>query len=265
VTDKMSKKELKQPDTFQKVGAEARDWMAARQRWLALAVAGVLGVGLLIALVSYFSRRSDERTLGNLGEALAPLVQPVGAAAMTQPGEPSFKSEAEQTAALRNKLVEFQQANSNAGRANQLAAFGLGHAELQLGNPAAALPHFETFLKDASKDDPLAVSALEGKGYALEAKGDLDGALKAFDELAQRNSAEFLKGMGRYHHGRILLAKNQPAEAMGVFLETQTAFPGTQAAQLSEERVNALTAQGVVPKLNANSPPAAAPSSKDGG
>ena len=62
MADKMSKKELKAPDTFQKVGGEARDWMAERQKLVTTVVALVLGVGLLVALVSYFSKRSDEQT-----------------------------------------------------------------------------------------------------------------------------------------------------------------------------------------------------------
>ena len=48
--------------------------------------------------------------------------------------------------------------------------------------------------------------ALEGIGLALEGKGDLDGALKAFREL-ENTDTRGLKELGMYHQARILFAK----------------------------------------------------------
>ena len=44
---------------------------------------------------------------------------------------------------------------------------------------AARLTAFDDYLKGSTADDPLRPTALEGKGYALEAKKDYDGAMAA--------------------------------------------------------------------------------------
>jgi tetratricopeptide (TPR) repeat protein len=264
VADKMSKKELKSPDTFQKVGGEARDWMASRQKLIATAVAAVLGIGLLVALVSYFSRRSDEQTQAGLGDALRPLTEPVAGKAQAQPGQKPFGSEREQTEAARTKLAEYQKAHGE-GAAGLTALLGLAHAEMHLGNNEVALPLFEDYSKKAAKEDPLVATALEAKGYLLEAKGDLAGAMAAFEDLAARNTGEFMKGLGQYHRGRLLMVQDKKQEAATVFQETQTQFPNTQAATWSGERLSALAGMGVVPQPAAAPAPAAPAAAADGG
>lgn len=66
---------------------------------------------------------------------------------------------------------------------------------------------------ELAKHDPdVRLRAAEGIGLAREAKGDLDGALKAFKELENADVVGF-KGLGLLHAARIHYAKGDKAKA----------------------------------------------------
>jgi tetratricopeptide (TPR) repeat protein len=62
-------------------------------------------------------------------------------------------------------------------------------------------------------DADVRARATEGVGYALEGKGDVDGALAAFKEL---ESIDGSKEQGQYHQARLLLAKGDKDGAKAI-------------------------------------------------
>jgi hypothetical protein len=85
-----------------------------------------------------------------------------------------------------------------------LARMGLAGVLFDRGKHKEALAEFR-----AVKDDPLAqvdtdlrARAIEGIGLSQEALGDLEGAKKAFHELANQDSAP-LSALGLYHQARL--------------------------------------------------------------
>jgi tetratricopeptide (TPR) repeat protein len=249
-SEKMIQRELKQPDAFQRVGAEARDWLIARQTLVVLAVAVVLVGGLATALISYFSHRGDADAAKELGHALEILERPViptpeGAQLTPQDGEPvPFKSAQEQDQALVKALTDFRTAHKGTKSATT-AALPLGKAEYRLGNQDAAVAAYTEFLKDAAQNDPMRAAALEGQGYAYEAQQKYDQALASFDEMSKVDAAGYLEGMGQYHRARILTLQGKKDDAAAVLVKIPAEHSGSAAARLAAERTALLAAEGV--------------------
>lgn len=249
MAEKMTaRKELRQPDALQRVGVEAQSWLQARQRAVGIAVIAILLVGLVAAIASYFAQRGEEQAQRDLGAALRVLERPVretpaGAPAPTGDDAPFATQQAKDEAVVKS-LTDFR--TTHAGKdAAATAALPLAQAQHRLGKHDEAIALYDEFLKSAPGGSPLTAQALEGKGYAFEAKGDLEGALAAFDKLASDNKAPFLAGMGHFHRARILEAQGKKDEAARVLSDLQTQSPDTAAARMAKERLSLLATQGV--------------------
>src|SRR5689334_20287908 len=107
---KDEQKELKKPDEFQKLGAEAVPFLEQHGRQVVLVVGGILAVGLVIAVGSSMSGRGEETASRDFGAALKVLERNVNATATeVKPGEdPPFKTEAEKDEAIAKALSEFR-------------------------------------------------------------------------------------------------------------------------------------------------------------
>lgn len=265
-SEKMIQKELKQPDAFQRVGAEARDWLIERQTLVITAVGVVLVGGLVFTLINYFSDRGESTAAKELGQALEILDRPVVSMPEGANLEPvngtaqPFKSAKEQDEALVKALTDFRTSHKGSKSATT-AALALGKAESRLGNQDAAVANFSEFLKDAAQNDPMRAAALEGQGYAFEAQQKYDDAIASFDKMSSVDAGGFLEGMGQFHHARILILQGKKDEAAALLVKIPVEHAGSAAARLSTERIALLSAQGVkIPE-----PPQPAGGSKDGG
>jgi tetratricopeptide (TPR) repeat protein len=265
-SEKMIQRELKQPDAFQRVGNEAREWLIARQTLVIIAVVVVLVGGMAAALINYFNGRSEQRAAQELGKALGILERPVvstpeGAQLTPEDGEePPFKSAQEQDQALVKALTDFRAANKGTSSATT-AALALGKAQLRLGQYDAAVAAFSDYLKDAQQKDPMRAAALEGQGYAYEAQQKYDQALASFDEMSKVDAGGYLEGMGQYHHARILITQGKKDEAAAMLVKIPVEHAGTAGARLATERTALLAAEGVkIPE-----PPKPTEGPKDGG
>jgi tetratricopeptide (TPR) repeat protein len=264
--EKMTQKELKQPDAFQRLGHEAQDFLIERQSLIGTVAVVLLVGGLAAALVNYFSGRSEERASKELGKALSILERQVvpkieGATLTPQPGEePPFTSAKEQDEALVKALTDFRAAHGGS-RAAATAALPLGKAQYRLGTHEPAIASFDAFLKEAPQDEPLRAAAFEGKGYAFEAQQKYDDALKAFEEMSKVKTGDYLQGMGDYHRARILILQGKKDDAAALLVKIPVDHANSAAARLASERTSLLAAEGV--KIPA--PPAPAEAKQDGG
>jgi len=247
VSDKLTKQELKEPDAFMKVGAEARDWLQTRWQWVAITSAIVLVGGAGLALASYFSGRGEEQASRRLGEVVKILSRPVSES--TEPAapdakEPPFKSDREKQEAVRKAFEDFR-AEYKGTHAAQVAALPLADAYLKLQEYDKSIETAKDFLKTAPKEEPLRAAALEKLGYAHEGKKEYELAAAAFQELAKDNKSEFLAGMGEYHGSRMLILQGKKDDAAKQLSELSTSHPGTAAARLAADRLTVLATEGV--------------------
>jgi tetratricopeptide (TPR) repeat protein len=247
---KDEQKELKQPDEFQKLGAEAVPFLEQHGRQVVMIVGGVLAVGLVIAIIASMGGKGEETASRDFGASLKVLERQVNATTTeVKPGEePPFKTEAEKDEAIVKALSEFRAKHAGT-KAAVSAALPLSQAYLRQNKPDDALKLVDEYIAKAEQNDPLRPAAYEARGYALEAQKKYDDALNAFDLLAKENKTDFMKGMGLYHRARMLLLKGDTASAAKTLSEIENAAPGSAAARLAKDRISTLTAQGVdVPK-----------------
>jgi tetratricopeptide (TPR) repeat protein len=262
MAERLTRKELRAPDAFQKAGFQARDWLQDKQRLVILGAVAMLLAGGGVAVASYLSNRGEVEASMALANALKVVERPVRTE--TQPSaepdaEPPFSSQSEKDEALVKQLSEVRQKYPRS-RAAIAAELSIGEAQLRLGRPDDAMRAFEDFLKVIPSDNPLRAEALEGEGYAYEAKGQLDRALSSFDALSRDNKTDFLNGMGLYHRGRILSEQGKKQEAAEAFAQISSAYPNSPAARLASDRLAVLAEQGIKPP-----PPAASNLQPDAG
>jgi tetratricopeptide (TPR) repeat protein len=91
------------------------------------------------------------------------------------------------------------------------------------------------------KNGALRFLAAEGLGYALEAKGDLDGALAAFVKL-QPDEKGFYRDQSLYHQARILAKKGDKAGALTLYKQILEKWPQSSLKTDVTNRVASLEA-----------------------
>ncbi|KFE70116.1 tetratricopeptide repeat protein [Hyalangium minutum] len=266
-SEKMTQRELKQPDAFQQMGAEAQHWLVERQTIVALAVGVLLVGGLIVAMFAYFSHRSETKAAKELGAALEILDRPIvptpegtEAKPVAEGDKAPFRTAQDQDGELVKALTAFRNAYKGTTSATT-AALPLAKAQYRLGKVDEALAAYAEFLKDAPQNDPMRAGALEGQGYAYEAQQKYDQALASFDEMSKVDSGGYLEGMGQYHRARILILQGKKEDAAAVLVKLPIDHPGSAAARLATERTSLLAAEGVkIPP-----PPEPEAGKKDGG
>lgn len=255
---KQKRKELEAPDAFQRTGGQIRDWIVSKQKVFFGVVVAALGILLVAAVVRTVDDKKETRADQALATALEVVSRPVSA---TKPADgtaddQTFASEKEKDQAIVQALEAFRKQFPNSDAA-LTAALSLGQAQLRLGQYDEALASFQEFLDHRPAQDVLRPLALEGKGYALEAKNQLDQALSAFAQLSDSKS-QLLSGMGLYHQARIFILQQKKEEAAKVLAQIPIEYPNTAAAKLAKDRLDLLAAQGVKP------PPTAAAATTPG-
>ncbi len=97
---------------------------------------------------------------------------------------------------------------------NTLAKLGLAGASLEKGDLQNAIDNYEAVLRTplAAADLDVKGRAIEGTGLALEQKGDLDAALKSYEELAKIDAKGF-EELGLYHQARVHAHKGDKEKA----------------------------------------------------
>jgi len=245
LSEKLSRKELKQPDAFMKAGSVARGWFQENVRLVTIVVGvALLAVGGAVA-ADYLHGKTEEEASQVLGDRLKMLDRPISESATTSGDDAPFKSAQERDEAVVKSMEELR-SKYGGTKAARTAALIASSADFRLKKYDEAIKGYTEFLKDAHHpEEPLRAAALEGQGYAFEAKGDLDQALAAYERLERENKSDFLPGMGLYHRGRVLVLQNKKEDAAKVLVDLESAHPNSEAAKLAQTKLNELKAQGV--------------------
>lgn len=111
----------------------------------------------------------------------------------------------------------------------------------------------------AAADPDVRGRCIEGIGFALEAKGDLDGALKVFKELDTITGIKTYKELGFYHQARLLAAKGEKDQALKLIKDARDRL------QTTGEARNASYLMGVLEELQRKVDPTSLPRRGVGG
>jgi hypothetical protein len=183
---------------------------------LVLGVAGGLGW----QGYSYYSSRKLEKAADSLMVGVAnedghvEAAPPGSAAAPTEDLRPRFATREQQLQAATEAYQLATDGSASRGT-TILAQLGLAGVLFDQGKYDDALVAYRA-VKDSAlaKADPdVRCRAIEGVGLCLEAKRDVDGALQAFRELENSETAGFVE-LGRYHQARLLFAKGDRTRAL---------------------------------------------------
>lgn len=243
MAEKLSRKELRQPDEFQVVAGRAMEWIVARQKPIliglgALAIAGAAAWGLDAA------RRSREQRAGAaLDEAIAIETRPIAGEGYAPPAMETFATREERTRAAIAALEKVR-SDAPSTRAARTALAELGFVKLKGGDAAGAAQALSDYLDRAGKGEALRPFAVESLGYAFEAQGKLDEARAAFARLAEEGAPQ----RAALQQARISLLQGKP-EAKQLLEQVAKDYPKDPVALEAQQRV----------ELASLPPPSAAP------
>jgi len=209
-SDVITRKDMKEPDRFQRGAAQATAWLASRRRNVVAYGAVAVGVVAAVAVFAALEGRKQEEA----GAAAADLLEVMGGevSAVPLPGLPGpfYPSEEARQRAIIASAGAVAEKFPGTGAA-VLAALAKGDAHLRLGEWDEAKAAHERFLGIAEKGDSLRFGALEGVGLAEEGKGNLEGAAKAYERLGQEAPA--FADRADLDRARVLAAAGKADEA----------------------------------------------------
>jgi tetratricopeptide (TPR) repeat protein len=252
VAKSISRKELKQPDEFVSFWTHAAEWATrfAAERRRALLVGTTMLVTVIIGSI-IFSNVSERRAktasdalarieriaTGELRPEGTPTTNPDGTP-LSDDGIPHFKTDKERSEAALKELDAFVATSGNPLRTE--GRLQRGPLLLSLGRTAEAITAYQDIL-GGKIDARLRFLAHEGLGYALEAKGDLEGATLAFEQLTDDAAAfgdtGFYKDRAAFHKARITELRGNAADAKKLYREVLDKNP---TSSLREEITNRL-------------------------
>lgn len=219
-------KELKRPDQFvdfwTRAWARGSEVLAARQKPV---IAAIVALIVVVTGAIVFQRLDEDRKV-EASDALVRIEKlatsdletaPIDATKDVRDDAPHFKTPAERQTAVLKELDAFLSKHGGTPLKDE-ALVMKGSQLLDAGKFDDAVAAYDGAL--AARLDPrLRFLAHEGKGYALEAKGDLDRAVVAFGELEQDAAAfnGFYKERATYQKARLTERKGDKAGALKLY------------------------------------------------
>ncbi|MFN7134187.1 MAG: tetratricopeptide repeat protein [Myxococcales bacterium] len=242
---KLSRKEIREPDAFQKATAQLGEKMFAHQKAVLGALAGLLGLVVLFAIGSQVSAGKKTDAGGALARALETARRPVEGSfdQSTDPELPKFKTHQEKYEELARQLDEVRQ-KFGGSEAAKTATLYYGDAQFQLGQFDKAIESYEAFLKNPTGGNATKVLALEGLGYAYEAKKDYAKASEAFGRM-KSEAGEGFKDRAAYHQARLLELQGKKEEAAAAYQQIKVDFKDSPTTRAAIDRLSLLASQGV--------------------
>ena len=214
-------------DALARGGDAALKWLRNNWSWFQWVLAASLFGGIGLVAWNYFAQQSIDETSDALAKAVAAeeatIIDPEADERTDEQKEQDirtvFPSRAEQQ---QTAIASYQTAAQGDGGAALLAKLGEAGVLLDRGDWDAAIAAYDAVLGSplAAADTDVKGRALEGKGFSLEGKKDLDGALATFTQMAEL-SDDFFKTLSLYHQGRVHAAKGDDAKGTELLQEAK--------------------------------------------
>jgi len=219
-------------DGFQRGIKKAGRSALSRPQQSLLAIVLALGA---IAVGTYLLERDDEGSVaGTRALATAAAVESRGTvdaqrfakiqedALHRDPASPVYESEAGRKDALEKAILDSKDLPN--AQIALLAELLEGTQAMRNGDAEAATTHYNSFLAGAATDHPMRFVAQEGRAFALEAVGDIEGALAVFAEIAPK-TGDFYRDMCLWQQGRLLEALDRKDDASAIYQTYMQEYP----------------------------------------
>jgi tetratricopeptide (TPR) repeat protein len=174
-------------DEFQARGVELADHVHDHPGKVLAFLGSVVVAGLLFGIYTVVEKRSNTAATAAYAAALKTWEAPIGDTAATSDASggatgPKFKDATERARAAKEQFTKVATEHRGTG-GSALAWLSAGHAALKLGEFDDAAKAYDAFLFAAKDTDPLRFAGFAGLAAAREGKGDVDGAIDAYEKL----------------------------------------------------------------------------------
>jgi hypothetical protein len=206
----LTRKDMKAPDAFQSAAGKAAAWITGKQKGILAGVLGALAVvAIVLGVMGWMeSRKSTAGAL--LYRTLDDADGQISSVPLPGVSVPIFANAEAQYRAVLGRADELRKAYPSTEAAHT-AALAAAAANLRLAAWDAAIADYEAYLAKAQPKDSLSFLAVEGIGRAKESKGDLAGALAAFEKLQAGTPAR--ADRAALERARLLTKSGKPDEA----------------------------------------------------
>ena len=239
MSERLTRKDIKQKDQFVTAVEGTLDYSRHHLKTLGIAVAAVLGVGILVAGVwMYLQHRAKAGSLA-LDQAVKTFEAPV--AAEPPAGEDlSFPTE-EARRAKAKELFEKVRDDYSGSNVAQLAGLYLANIAVDEGDTAAAQKLWQDFLKDHDGD----MMAMQVRLNLLSLKrsnGDREGVVADLEAMLDNQKVELPKDVILYELGETLEQLSRNGEAVTYYQRIVDEFPQSQYRTQAMQRLQQLGA-----------------------
>jgi len=229
-------------DVFQ-AGVRRAGRAALSKSWLVVGglalAAGGIGLGVYLWGAGVEGAADSTRVLSQAvayeHRAMTGDIETIMAGLDRDPPNPIVKDEAEREAAIVAALEDLAALGHD--DTDRLGDLLRAARALRGGDHATALELYDGFIQRTPADHPAGFVAREGRAAALEASGDLDGALVAYEGIATE-VGQFYRDMSLYHQGRILERLERADEAIARYKQYMEEFLLTEGSLAREEVKN---------------------------
>ena len=190
----------------------------------------LIGVGVLVAIVVGYALMESSRNSSN-------------DAASSQHALALVDVDANNTDGAAQKLTDIvsRHGGSEAGKRARLY---LGDIELKRGNAAAALGHFESFLKGTSSGDYFWTVGQRGKAVALENQSKFAEAAAAYEALAKGSMGADEQAKALIDAAQARLSAGDRPAAVALYDRVIKEFPTSRSIAAARQGKAELTAAG---------------------
>jgi len=245
VAKRYTRKELKKEDEFVTFWHHAYEWMRGSTQpiLIGLVVATVVIIGS--SFWSSHAQKAQGEATRMLSQAMRMYStdltadEEMGKRLTAEDGLPRFKAAEERRKATLDELGQILSKFGGTGAAREAQLVRAG-VLFDGGQYDDAIAGYGEFLSQADSDNRMRMLAREGRGYALEAKGQLDPALDEFRKL-ESEAGDVYKDRAQYHQARILEKKGDKTGAERLYKAILEKSPTTA---LRDDISNRLAALG---------------------
>jgi tetratricopeptide (TPR) repeat protein len=217
------KRELEEPDAILSFLQRATIWVGLHKRQIGISVGAFMAVLILLMGGAYYFARSEKVAFDQLA-GINPMAPDNPAAA---DGKSAEKTEA------------YRQLNEKYGRtvAGKIAGLKYAEACFKAGDYEKAVAAYRQALSDFKGNAFLKALALNGLGYAHEARKEYDQALDCFKQLLD-DAESVNKAEALFNAGRLYALKGDGENSQAMFSRVIKDYPDSSYAKIVQEGGN---------------------------
>jgi tetratricopeptide (TPR) repeat protein len=241
LSEKIHRKDLKEPDEFVSATGRMMNWLAAHRLLVIGSIVVAAGAVLaVIGMLSHLESKAMEASrafVDSFKILNARVVERADADETTQ-ADGTYGSERDKLKAALGAMEAMAKAHGGSPAAD-LAAFFVAEEKRRLGELDQAIAGFEAYLRTQGLRAVMAPFAVEGLGAALEQQGKLEEARAQYLRLTEEGFAGH-KDRGLYHLARLEQKAGNHAQAADRFRAILDEFPQSLFSEEIQHRLAVL-------------------------